>query len=189
MQVPAEITFNGLAVSEYNEEYIRERIRRLENLADDIISCRVVVERPHANRQTGNPFRVRVEVTLPKKRELVVDKERNVEPYVELSTIIRNAFDALERQLKEVTERRRGEVKSHFDEDQPHALVARLFKEEGYGFIQTENGQEYYVHRNSVLNDDFDRLEIGTEVRFAPELGDEGPQASSVQIVAKPGVT
>jgi cold shock CspA family protein len=43
-----------------------------------------------------------------------------------------------------------------------------------------------YFHRNSVLHDDFERLAIGTEVRFTPQDGDDGPRASSVQIVAKP---
>jgi cold shock CspA family protein len=62
-----------------------------------------------------------------------------------------------------------------------------LFPGEGYGFLRTPSGEEHYFHRNSVLHDDFARLAIGTEVRFAPELGDAGPQASSVQIVNKPG--
>jgi cold shock CspA family protein len=38
-----------------------------------------------------------------------------------------------------------------------------------------------------VLHDDFERLSVGTEVRFNPQQGEQGPQASSVQIVAKPG--
>jgi cold shock CspA family protein len=42
-----------------------------------------------------------------------------------------------------------------------------------------------YFHRNSVLHGDFERLAVGTEVRFTPQDGDEGPQASSVQIVSK----
>lgn len=88
MQVPPEISFNGLDKSEYNEDYIRERIRRLERMHDAIIACRVVVERPHRNRHTGNPFRVRVELTLPRKRELVASKEENAEPNVQLRTVI-----------------------------------------------------------------------------------------------------
>jgi hypothetical protein len=31
-----------------------------------------------------------------------------------------------------------------------------------------------------VLNDDFDRLEIGTDVRFVAAEGEEGPKASTV---------
>ena len=46
--------------------------------------------------------------------------------------------------------------------------------------------------RNSLivqaLNDDFDRLEPGTGVRYVEEAGAKGPQASTVQIVDKPGV-
>ena len=53
--------------------------------------------------------------------------------------------------------------------------------------LRVPPGRELYFHRNSVLNDDFDRLEIGTGVRFVPGAGDEGPKATTVQIVDKPG--
>ena len=67
-------------------------------------------------------------------------------------------------------------------------MVEKLFADEGYGFIRTLDGaRQFYFHRNSVLHDDFGRLSVGTEVRFNPQAGEEGPQASSVQIVAKPG--
>jgi cold shock CspA family protein len=36
-----------------------------------------------------------------------------------------------------------------------------------------------------VLHDDFDRLTVGTEVRFNPEEGEDGTQASSVQVVGR----
>lgn len=38
-----------------------------------------------------------------------------------------------------------------------------------------------------MLHADFDRLELGTEVRFEPEMGGEGPQANTVQLVNKRG--
>jgi cold shock CspA family protein len=44
---------------------------------------------------------------------------------------------------------------------------------------------EIYFHRNSVLDADFDKLKIGTEVRFVEEAGDKGPQASTVKVVGK----
>jgi cold shock CspA family protein len=65
----------------------------------------------------------------------------------------------------------------------PQARVTRLYPEEGYGFLTTPGGREIYFHRASVLNGGFDRLTIGSEVRFTEEPGEEGPQASSVQIV------
>jgi cold shock CspA family protein len=63
------------------------------------------------------------------------------------------------------------------------ALVSQLFKAEGYGFIRTPEGRELYFHRNSVLHDEFDRLQVGTGVRFEEELGEDGPQATTVQII------
>src|SRR2546427_559512 len=58
---------------------------------------------------------------------------------------------------------------------------------EGYGFLRTRDGRQIYFHRRSVLHDGFERLAIGTEVRFEEEDGSDGPQASTVQIVSKPG--
>ena len=49
-------------------------------------------------------------------------------------------------------------------------------------------GREVYYHRNAVLQDDFERMEIGTGVRFVASQGEKGPQASTVRFVDKPGV-
>lgn len=189
MQVPPQISFHGIDQSDYNEDYIRERIARLEHLHDAIISCRVVVERPHRHRHTANPFRCRIELSLPRKRELVASKEENAERHVELRTVVAHAFDAMEKQLRSAAsehERRVPELAPEHDEH-PHGLVVRLFSEEGYGFIKTLDGREFYMHRNSVLHDQFDQLRVGTAVRFVSELGEKGPQASTVQPVASPG--
>jgi cold shock CspA family protein len=45
------------------------------------------------------------------------------------------------------------------------------------------DGREIYFHRNAVLAGHFDRLRIGSQVRFAEEAGEKGPQASSVRLV------
>ena len=95
-------------------------------------------------------------------------------------------FGAIERQLKKTVALRRHEEKSHNGE--PRGIVEKLFGDEGYGFIRTlEGDRQFYFHKNSVLHDDFERLAVGTEVRFTPQEGEKGPQASSVQVVGKPG--
>ena len=72
------------------------------------------------------------------------------------------------------------------DNGQPHGTIEKVFGDDGYGFIRTVgDDRQFYFHRNSVLHDDFDRLTVGTEVRFTPEQGEKGPQASSVQVVAR----
>ena len=61
-------------------------------------------------------------------------------------------------------------------------VVTQLFPYEGYGFLETEDGLEVYFHRHSVLDAAFDRLEIGSVVRFVEETGIKGPQASTVAL-------
>jgi cold shock CspA family protein len=70
-------------------------------------------------------------------------------------------------------------------ESAPHALVSKLFPEEGYGFLSTPDGREIYFHRDSVLHEGFDYLKMGTEVTFVEAEGKEGPQASTVKPVGK----
>jgi cold shock CspA family protein len=54
--------------------------------------------------------------------------------------------------------------------------------DEGYGFLTTDDGREVYFHKDSVLNQGFQRLKLGARVIFAEEQGDKGPQASTVKI-------
>ena len=87
------------------------------------------------------------------------------------------------RRLEDYVRRCDQRVKLH--ESPPHGLVARLEYGKNHGFIETPDGREIYFHRNSVLNADFDRLEVGDPVRFHEEAGEEGPQASTVRVERK----
>jgi CspA family cold shock protein len=57
--------------------------------------------------------------------------------------------------------------------------IKRLVKEKGFGFIASE-GSEYFFHRSSVLNVNWDELEEGDEVSFDVEKSQKGPRASNV---------
>lgn len=186
MQVTPEIKFHGIERSQWVEDYIGERVRRLERFADGITSCHVTLAQEQASHNKGNRYSVMVEVRLPPHNDLTVRKMKDVRDMpTQLPALINLAFGAVERQLKRAAALRRGEEKRH--DGQPHGMVEKLFPE-GYGFIRTlGDDRQYYFHRNSVLHDDFERLVVGTEVRFSAEDGDKGPQASSVQIVSKPG--
>lgn len=186
MKQPLELTFHDVDRTAWVEDYIRRRVQRLERLADDIIWCRVAVEQPARSRTTGNLYRVSIELSLPPNKDLVAAKERPIEdPHMQLRPLIKGAFEAMERRIKKTVERRRYDVKTRTEA--PRGIVARVFPEAGYGFIRSEDGRELYFHRRAVLHDDFDRLAVGTEVRYVDEPGEEGPQASSVQIVSRRG--
>jgi cold shock CspA family protein len=139
-----------------------------------------------ASHRKGNRYSVMVEVRMPKHHDLAVKKQKDiVDMQTQLPAVINQAFTAIEKQLKKTVALRRHDEKTHAN-GQPHGTVEKVFGEEGYGFIRTvDDDRQFYFHRNSVLHDDFDNLTVGTEVRFTAELGDEGPQASSVQVVAR----
>ena len=86
------------------------------------------------------------------------------------------------RQLQDYARRRRGVLKVH--ERSSHARVTKLFPDEGFGFLKTAEGREIYFHENSVLDAGFSGLKIGAEVRLVEEMGDKGPQATTVTPVS-----
>lgn len=187
MQTPLELNFHNVDRSDWSENLIRERVARLERYSDEIVSCHVIVSRPHTHQHKGNPMKVTIEVRLPQNRRLVVNEEPvMVEQQSKLSVVINSAFDAMQRRLSKTGEHHRRDALTPSEEEN-RALVVRLFAEEGYGFLRTMDGREFYFHEHAVLNHDFPRLAVGTEVRFEPSMGEQGPQASTVRIVNKPG--
>jgi cold shock protein len=53
----------------------------------------------------------------------------------------------------------------------------------GFGFIQSEDGNDVFVHYSSIQNEGFKNLEQGQEVTFELTEGKKGPQADNVKIV------
>lgn len=186
MQLPLEITYRNVAGTQSVDDLIREKAAKLERFCDHITSCRVAVEKRHEHQRSGQPYRVRIEINVPPGHKVVAERESTEgDLHTELPTIIRSAFGAARRQLEKLNAQQRGEVKQH-QHQEVNALVEKIFYGEDYGFLRTIDNRSVYFHRNSVLHGDFERLKIGTGVRFVEEAGEEGPQASSVQIVDKP---
>jgi len=188
MQIAPEIIFHDVDRSPWVENYVLERLARLEKFAEGITSCRVSLTQEQASHHKGNRYSVMVEVRLPPNHDLAAKKAKMIhDMQTQLPALINLAFGAIERQLKKTAELRRGEVK-RLDvrhDGQPHGIVEKLF-DEGYGFLRAvDDDRQVYFHRNSVLHGDFERLAVGTEVRFTPQEGEQGPQASSVQIVGR----
>lgn len=182
MQTAPEIKFHGVDRSEWVENYIAERVQRLERFADGITSCHVTLSQEAAKHNKGNRYSLMVEVRLPPNHDIAAKKHKIIrEMHTQLPALINLAFGAVEAQLKKTAQLRRADVKTH--DSEPRGLVATL-SPEGYGFIRSFDNRDVYFHRNSVLHGDFERLTVGTEVRFSPEEGEKGLQASSVQVVA-----
>ncbi|RSK51770.1 cold-shock protein [Bacillus canaveralius] len=53
--------------------------------------------------------------------------------------------------------------------------------EKGFGFIETDGGEDVFVHFSAIQGDGFKTLEEGQSVTFDVEEGQRGPQAANVQ--------
>ena len=165
------------------EAKIRKRAEELDKLYEQIMSCQVVVEPAHKHKHKGNLYQVRVAVTVPGK-ELVISREPDAQhAHEDIYVSIRDSFDAMCRQLREYSRIQRGDVKTH--DVPPHGRITQLITEQDYGIITTPDDRQIYFHRNSVVSAGFEALNLGDEVRYAESQGEQGPQASTVQLIGK----
>lgn len=191
MKVPPEITYRDVEKTDAIEALVREKMAKLEQVCDHISSCHVALEKINDRPRDSSPYRVRLDITVPPGHEVVAESNpggRN--QYLEIDALIRDTFEIAWRQLRELSRQQRefDRAKTNDGAQDTTALVTKLFPEQGYGFLKTLSGEDIYFHRNSVVHDDFDRLKVGTGVRFEATEGNQGLQATTVHIVDKPGV-
>ena len=55
--------------------------------------------------------------------------------------------------------------------------------EKGFGFIESENGTDVFVHFSAIDMDGYKTLDEGAEVEFDVVDGEKGPQAANVKRV------
>lgn len=181
MQTPLQITFRGMTSTEPVERYVRTRADKLETFSDRITGCHVTIETPHRHKRHGRHHRIRIDMIVPGNELVVARDPTGRKDQEDLYASIDAAFDDAQRLLEDHVRKERGDVKPR-ETPSRHGHVTKLYTYEGYGFLETQEGEEIYFHRNSVLHHGFDRLAIGTRVRFVEEAGENGPQASTVAI-------
>ena len=101
MELPLQITFHSLQRSDAIAGHVRNRARKLEKFFDRIHFCRVAIEAPHHHRTKGNEYRVRVEVSVPGQQLVVTRGDGDHGAYGDVYAAIRDAFDAMRRQLED----------------------------------------------------------------------------------------
>ncbi|MEZ5849072.1 MAG: HPF/RaiA family ribosome-associated protein [Hyphomicrobiaceae bacterium] len=184
MQTPVEIQFINLNRSEAVEARIRERADRLEQFFGRITSCHVFVDAPHHHANKGNAYEIRIEVRIP-GRELVVNRRPgDVHAHHDIYVAIRDAFDAMERQLKATKADPRTALSGQ--EAQLQGRIAELQPAENFGRIATVDNRLVYFHKNSVVDVDFAELQIDDPVELVVDSEESaaGPQASTVRRIS-----
>lgn len=183
MQTPAQIEFEGTEVSVELRNAIDQRIAELENRFGRITAARVAVRGPGYRHRTGGQHLVSIHLELPDGREVNVGRTPKAdERYGDLTFAIDNAFKRARRQLQDQARLIRSQVKHH--ETQPVGTVVRIDPSGDFGFLQAADGHEVYFNSNSVLAGT-SSIELGTRVSYVEEIGEKGPQASTVKILGK----
>jgi ribosomal subunit interface protein len=186
MQTPVEVGFQGISVTPELRKTIAKHVADLERRFSRITSCRVVLKGPGGHHRTGGLYEVNIRLALPDGREVNIGRTAHAdERHSDLTFAINDAFKRACRRLRDQARRLQRQVKLH--EGEPTGTVVRLDEAGGFGFLAASDGHEVYFHRNSVL-EGFDCLAVGSRVTFAEELGDKGPQASTVKLLGKHGL-
>ncbi len=182
MKLPIQISFHNLE----RIEAVERSDSRGSRSARRVLGSHHELSRGHRCAASAATSRAtftgpRLDIKVPGEEIAIVQEPAQHDPFYEnVNVAIRDAFNSAARRLEEHVRRQRQDVKHH--EVASHGRVSKLFSRVATVFIETPEGGEVYFHANSVLGDKFDDLAVGTEVVYAEELGDKGPQASTVRI-------
>ena len=181
MEMPLELAFKHVEPTDEIKALVQEKVDHLDRIYDGIISCHVHIRAPNQSQQSGDLYEVTVEVRIPGK-DLVVHRHQNDQPEREhLKVAIRDAFDAMQRQLKSASRKLQGDVKHH---DGPlQGKIVEIRHDEGYGQIMATDNRLIYFHENSVVDGTFADLKQGAPVELVVQTDESeiGPQASTVR--------
>lgn len=182
---PFQITFLDFDESDAIWLAVQKRIEKLEHFFGRIVRVEVAISAPHRHRSSDRLYHIQIHIFLPGDDIVINRKPVQNEAHRDIYVAIRDSFNAAERLLREkarsIRDRSRAhETITHHPEGQHIGKISKLFYQDGYGFLETNDGREFYFDKRCVLNRKFDSLEVGEKVRFLEERGEKGPQASSM---------
>ena len=175
MALPLQITIRDFLQTEAIKTHIEKKAKSLTKFFNKIISFKIVVEQPKRHLHDGKLYSVSIDISVP-HQEIVVNHVLNKDVYI----AIRDAFNAAKRQVRDTRRQQMGFVKNHQEKSIAHGKITRIFPEEGFGFIETHDGREFYFNKDSVAHPDFNQLDVGVAVQFLEIIGDDGMQANQV---------
>lgn len=123
--LPVDVVFLHLQPSAAAEANIRARAEDLANYFPTLLNCRVLVEQPNRHHASGKRFRVRIELGIPHREDIVVErgpagkltpeddkihlhKADEVDAaYTDVHTVVNQAFDAARKRLQTIKQRQR----------------------------------------------------------------------------------
>jgi len=112
MQKPLEITFRNMEWSEAVASAVERKLAKLEQLTHAIIRCHVTIGLPHQHHVKGKRYEVNIDLTIPHYGLIIGKSHDNKREYEDVYVAIRDAFEAIRRQVEAHNSRRRSKVKT-----------------------------------------------------------------------------
>jgi hypothetical protein len=95
VQIEPDIHFRDVPHATPLESLVREQMAKLDRVCDHVTSCRVAIERP---QRAGTGYRVRLDVTVPPRHELVVERTPpGNDELLPVEALVTDAFKAMQR--------------------------------------------------------------------------------------------
>ncbi len=179
MQIEPRVSFRNMDHNDRVEAHVLEKIAELEQFHPRIVGCQVVVDAPHRQHQTGTLYNIRIDVSVPGQDIVITREAGKNHAHEDINVAIRDAFDAARRKLEDRV--RQMSPQRHKRHPEPiHGRIDRLFEGEGYGFIESEFGEEVYFQEDSLTKAVWNQIAVGGRVRFKQLDGEKGPYAIHV---------
>jgi len=162
----------------WQDKIEEERNRLTRHYANFVLHLRVTIEATPGYKEGG--FEVRLVASVPNDTVAVKRWGENVR------SLLTESFDVLGAQLKEIVKKKQNhktaKVSGAVIDGKSTGIVRKIFPEESYGFIVTDDQLDVFFHANSLKDVAIGELTEGDEVLFAMEVGDKGPQATWVRV-------
>jgi cold shock protein len=62
-----------------------------------------------------------------------------------------------------------------------HGTIKRLVNDKGFGFVQGEDGTQYFFHQSAFAEGRFEDLREGQTLTFDGAQGPKGPRAENIR--------
>ena len=102
-----QITFEGVRHSDVIEGYIRNELENLHDVEADITSSTIVVTQPRAKHFSGDPYRLRVRLTVAGGPDINVNHDPGAgRRHDAMQIAVRDTFRIVRRRLEDGVRRR-----------------------------------------------------------------------------------
>jgi len=123
MKKTLELTIRNIDEQVEVESLIAEEITKLERMSDSIITGRVLVEKSNKHLASENQYTVHIQLRVPPNYDIVVKKNPSKAAQSgSVFHILHEAFDAAERQLKKIEERRHPKQREKRKKEEPEII-------------------------------------------------------------------